>query len=119
MRAGAAAAAVAVAALISAGAAAATPTADLQLDVPSQCVVGACTVGLSYDTSLLTAAVTVEVDWDTRDSAGGFSPDTTLACPAPPPEDPYSAAPCTARSPVYNRKGEAPVAIRVTDTLDA
>jgi Ca2+-binding RTX toxin-like protein len=118
MRAGPAAAAVVAAALIAAGAAQATPPAEFQLDVPSQCVVGTCTVGLSFDTSLLTAAVTVEVDWDTRDSAGGFSPDATLSCQAPPPEDPYSAPPCTARSPVYRRAGEANVAIRVTDPLD-
>jgi Ca2+-binding RTX toxin-like protein len=118
MRAGPAIAAVAAAALIAAGSAQATPPAEFQLDVPSTCLVGSCTVGLSYDTSLLTAAVTVEIDWDTRDSAGGFSPDTTLSCPAPPPEDPYSAPPCTARSPVYQRKGEADVAIRVTDPLD-
>src|SRR6266498_5415901 len=118
MRAGPTAAAAVIAALIAAGAAQAAPPADFALDVPARCVVNTCTVGLSYDASLLTAAVTVEVDWDTRDSAGGFSPDASLACPAPPPEDPYSAPPCTARSPVYRRAGEANVAIRVTDPLD-
>jgi Ca2+-binding RTX toxin-like protein len=118
MRVGPAIAAVGAAALIAAGAAQAAPPAEFELDVPSQCVVGSCTVGLTFDSSLLTAPVTVEIDWDTRDSAGGFSPDAALNCQAPPPEDPYSAPPCTARSPVYRRAGEANVAIRVTDPLD-
>jgi hypothetical protein len=111
-------AAVFAAALIAAGTAHATPPADFELDVPSPCVVGSCSVGLIYDTSLLTSPVTVEIDWDTRDSAGGFAPDTSVGCQFPPPEDPYSAPPCTARSPVYRRQGEANVAIRVTDPLD-
>src|SRR5919201_6446062 len=118
MRVGPAIAAARAAALIAAGAAQAAPPAEFELDVPSQCVVGSCTVGLTFDSSLLTAPVTVEIDWDTRDSAGGFSPDAALNCQAPPPEDPYSAPPCTARSPVYRRAGEANVAIRVTDPLD-
>src|ERR687888_72483 len=88
MRVGPAIAAVGAAALIAAGAAQAAPPAEFELD------------------------------WDTRDSAGGFSPDAALNCQAPPPGDPYSAPPCTARSPVYRRAGEANVAIRVTDPLD-
>ena len=120
MRAGVALAAAVAAGLIAAGTAQATPPTDFQLDLAGgECVVGSCVVTLSYDTSLLRSAVTVDVDWDTRDSAGGFSVDTTMSCPAPPPEDPYSAPPCTTRSPVYRREGDATVAIRVTDPLDA
>jgi RTX calcium-binding nonapeptide repeat (4 copies) len=118
MRAGPAIAAAVVATLIATGTAQATPSTDFFVDVPGDCVVGSCVATLSYDTSLLQAAVTVEIDWDTRDSAGGFSPDATLACQAPAPTDPYTAPPCTATSPVYRREGEANVAIRVTDSLD-
>jgi hypothetical protein len=118
MRAGPAAAAVVAAALIATGAARATPSADFELDLNGPCTAGSCVALLSYDTSILQAAVTVEVDWDTRDSAGGFQPDATLACQSPPPEDPYSAPPCTARSPAYPRAGRATVAVRVTDSLD-
>jgi Ca2+-binding RTX toxin-like protein len=109
---------VVAAGLIAAGAAQATPSADFDLNPLDECVVGTCVAQLTYDASLLTAAVTVEVDWDTRDSAGGFTPDTSFACQPPPPEDPYSAAPCTSRSPAYRKAGQVTVAIRVTDSAD-
>jgi hypothetical protein len=118
MRGGTAFAAIVVAGLIAVGAAQATPGTDFEVDPLNECVAGTCVAQLSYDASLLTAPVTVEVDWDTRDSAGGFSPDTSFACQPPAPTDPYAATPCTARSPVYRKAGQAPVAIRVTDSAD-
>jgi hypothetical protein len=118
MRAGPVVAGALAAALIATGAAQATPGTDFYVDTPGECVAGACVATLNYDTSLLLAAVTIEVDWDTRDSAGGFAPDTALTCQAPNPEDPYTAPPCKITSPVYRRDGEANVAIRVTDNVD-
>src|SRR6266536_3277631 len=118
MRARTAAAVAVAAALIGTSAAQATPSADFFLDASEPCVAGTCVAAVSYDTSVLTAAVTVAVDWDTRDSAGGFQPDATLACPSPPPENPYSAPPCTGRSPVYRQAGTATVAVRVSDAVD-
>jgi RTX calcium-binding nonapeptide repeat (4 copies) len=118
MRGGTAFAGIVVAGLIAAGAAQATPGTDFEVNPLNECVVATCVAQLSYDASLLTAPVTVEVDWDTRDSAGGFSPDTSFACQPPAPTDPYAATPCTARSPVYRKAGQAIVAIRVTDSAD-
>jgi hypothetical protein len=118
MRGGKATAAAVAAGLIAAGVAHATPGTDFEVDPLNACVVGTCVAQLTYDTTLLTAPVTVEVDWDTRDSAGGFAPDTSFPCQSPPPEDPYSAPPCTARSPAYRRAGQAIIAIRVTDSAD-
>ena len=61
MREGPAIAAVGAAVLIAAGAAHATPPAEFELDVPSPCVVGSCSIGLIYDTSLLSSPVTVTI----------------------------------------------------------
>jgi len=111
--------AVVVAALVAGGAAQATPSADFYLEPSEPCVAGSCTAALTFDTSILVNAVALQVDWDTRDSPGGFQADTTLACQAPPPEDlGYAAVPCTARSPVYQKAGLATVAVRVTDTVN-
>jgi Ca2+-binding RTX toxin-like protein len=118
MRAGPAVAAAFVAALIGASAAQATPGAGFEVDTPGDCIVGSCVATLTYGGGDLLNAVTVEIDWDTRDSAGGFAPDTAVNCPAPVAGLPYPSQPCTATSPVYRREGQATVAIRVTDTID-
>src|SRR6266536_3184918 len=108
-----------VAALVAGGVAGATPSADFYVEPSEPCVVGSCTAALTFDTSVLVNAVSVEVDWDTRDSPGGFRADATLACSAPLPEDLGPApAPCIARSPIYRTAGIATVAVRVTDTID-
>ena len=62
--------------------------------------------------------MTVEVDWDTRNSPGGFQPDDQLDCAPPLPEDLDYPVPCEASSPVFDQPGTAQVAIRVTDTVD-
>jgi hypothetical protein len=107
------------AALIAAGTAQATPPTDFYVDPAGDCLVGTCVATLTYDTSGLQNPVTVEIDWDTSNSAGGFAPDQSIQCQAP-ALDPYATplAPCTATSPVYRRPGDIDVAIRVTDNVD-
>ena len=61
----------------------------------------------------------VEVDWDTRDSPGGFQPDDAARLRPALPDDPdYEPLPCEASSPAFRVPGTAQVAIRVTDTVD-
>jgi hypothetical protein len=104
------------AALIAAGAAQAAPNADFAFQTTEPCFAGRCVAAVDYDTSVLEAPVTVEIDWDARDSAGAFRADATLTCQAPSEVD--YAPPCTARSPVYREPAKTLVAVRVTDSRD-
>ena len=79
---------------------------------------GRCRAQLNYGLGGLINAVTVEVDWDARNSAGGFQPDDQLDCAPPLPEDLDYPVPCETSSPVFDEPGTAQVAIRVTDTVD-
>ena len=79
---------------------------------------GECHALLTYGVAGLVGAVRVEVDWDTRDSPGGFQADDQLDCAPPLPEDLDDPVPCQADSPVFDQPGTAQVAIRVTDTVD-
>jgi hypothetical protein len=103
-----------------AGTAHATPSAAFDLRTSRPCVAGECRALLTYDITGLLAAVKVEVDWDTRDSPGGFAPDDQLDCaPALPDDLDYEALPCEANSPAFHVPGTAQVAVRVTDTVDS
>ena len=87
---------------IGAGAAQATPGAVFAVQTSRPCVAGTCRALLTYDVTGLVAAVTVEVDWDTRDSAGGFRPDDAVDCTPALPNDPgYEPVPCEANSPAF------------------
>ena len=97
----------------------ATPGTVFALQTSRPCVAGTCRALLTYDLTGLVSAVTVEVDWDTRDSAGGFRPDDAIDCTPALPDDPdYDPFPCEANSPAFRVPGTAQVAIRVTDTVD-
>jgi hypothetical protein len=108
--------------LLAAGAGAATanaapnPAFDLRTSQP--CVAGQCSTQLTYGLVGLVNAVRVEVDWDTRNSPGGFQPDDVLSCAPPLPEDLGYSEPCQAYSPAFQQPGTAQVAVRVTDTVD-
>jgi hypothetical protein len=101
------------------GTAHAAPSAGFDLRASRPCVAGECRALLTYDIAGLLAAVKVEVDWDARDSPGGFQPDVQLDCAPALPEDlDYEPLPCEANSPVFRVPGTAQVAVRVTDTVD-
>jgi hypothetical protein len=98
----------------------ATPSAAFDLRTARPCVAGECRALLTYDIAGLLAAVRVEVDWDTRDSPGGFQADVELECvPALPDDLEYEPLPCEANSPVFHVPGTAQVTVRVTDKVDA
>jgi hypothetical protein len=101
-----------------AGAAQAAPSAVFDLRTPRPCVAGDCRAQLTYGLGGLVNAVRVEVDWDTRNSPGGFQPDDQLDCAPTRPEDLDYAVPCQASSPVFEEPGTAQVAVRVTDAVD-
>ena len=101
-----------------AGAAQAAPSAVFDLRTPRPCVAGDCRAQLTYGLAGLVNAVRVEVDWDTRNSPGGFQPDDQLDCAPPLPGDLDYAVPCQAGSPVFDEPGTAQVAARVTDAVD-
>src|SRR6476661_4496759 len=109
---------VLVALTAGAGAAQAAPSAAFDLRPSRPCVAGECHALLSYGLAGLVVAVRVEVDWDTRNSPGGFQADDQLDCAPPLPEDLDDPVPCEADSPVFDQPGTAQVAIRVTDTVD-
>ncbi len=97
----------------------AAPSAAFDLRTSRPCVAGTCRALLTYDIAGLLAAVKVEVDWDTRDSPGGFQPDDALDCaPALPDDLDYEPVPCEASSPAFRAPGTAQIAVRVTDTVD-
>ena len=77
-----------------AGAAQAAPSAVFDLRTPRPCVAGDCRAQLTYGLAGLVNAVRVEVDWDTRNSPGGFQPDDQLDCAPPLPGDLDYAVPC-------------------------
>jgi hemolysin type calcium-binding protein len=87
----------------------ATAYAEFTLRQPSSCVAGSCRVVLEYDTSALTAPVSLAIVWDAASKPAG-SPDATLQC------DP--GAPCTVMSPTYRTAGQKSVVLRVTDSAD-
>jgi Ca2+-binding RTX toxin-like protein len=102
-----------------AGSADATPSAAFALRASQPCIAGECSASLSYGVVGLVNEVRLEVDWDTRNSPGGFQPDDQLSCAPPLPEDlPYGPEPCEAESPAFDDPGTAQVAVRVTDTVD-
>ena len=101
-----------------AGAAQAAPSAAFDLRPSRPCVAGDCSAVLTYPLGGLLNAVRVEVDWDTRNSPGGFQPDDALSCAPPLPDADYEPEPCEAESPLYRAAGTALVAIRVTDAID-
>jgi hypothetical protein len=104
---------------VGAGAAQATPSAAFGLQPSRPCVAGTCRALLTYDVTGLLTAMRVEVDWDTRNSPGGFQTDDELDCAPALPDDPdYESLPCEASSPAFRVPGTAQVAIRVTDTVD-
>jgi hypothetical protein len=108
-----------VAMAIGAGTAQATPSAGFGLRTSRPCVAGSCRALLTYDITGLLAAVRVEVDWDVRDSPGGFQADDERNCtPALPDDLDYEPVPCEANSPAFRVPGTAQVAVRVTDTAD-
>ena len=112
-------ASVLVAMAVGAGVAQATPGTAFALQTSRPCLAGTCRALLTYDSTGLLTAVRVEVDWDTRDSAGAFQPDDEVDCTPALPDDPdYEALPCEANSPAFRVPGTAQVAIRVTDTVD-
>jgi len=102
----------------SSGTAGAAPNPAFDLRAPAPCVAGECSAQLTYGVVGLVNAVKVEVDWDTRNSPGGFQPDDVLSCSPPLPEDLGYAEPCAAESPTFQQPGTALVAVRVTDTVD-
>ena len=120
MRLGPAAVVVAIGAMtVVAATASAAPSAAFDLSTSRPCVAGACRALLTYDIAGLLTAVKVEVDWDARDSPGGFRPDDELDCvPALPDDLDYEPLPCETNSPVFRVPGTAQVAVRVTDTVD-
>ena len=65
-----------------------------------------CRAQLTYGLGGLVNAVKVEVDWDTRNSPGGFQPDDQLACAPPLPEDLGYAGPCEAEQPGLRSAGD-------------
>jgi hypothetical protein len=77
-----------------------------------------CRAQLSYGLAGLINAVRIEVDWDARNSPGGFQADDELDCAAPLAEDLDDPVPCETSSPAFEQPGTAQVAIRVTDTID-
>jgi hypothetical protein len=104
---------------LGAGTAQATPSPAFGLQTSRPCMAGTCRALLTYDVGGLVAAVRVEVDWDARDSRGGFQPDDQLGCAPALPDDPdYEPISCETNSPVFRVAGTAQVAIRVTDTVD-
>src|SRR6188472_2296884 len=108
MRPGPALAATVVLALTAgAGVAQATPGAAFSLRASRPCVAGECRAQLSYGLGGLVNAVSVEVDWDTPDSRGGFQPDDQRDCAPPLPEDLGYAVPCETSSPVFEQPGTA------------
>jgi hypothetical protein len=109
---------VLLASAVGAGSASAAPSAAFDLRTPEPCVAGQCRALLTYGVAVLVNAVRVEVDWDTRNSPGGFQPDDALSCAPPLPDDLDYAEPCEAASPVFLEPGTAQVAVRVTDTVD-
>jgi hypothetical protein len=109
---------VVLALAVGVGSAQAVPSASFGLRASQPCVAGACSALLSYPVVGLVNAVRVEVDWDTRNSPGGFQPDDALTCSPPLPEELDYAEPCEADSPLYREPGTAQVAVRVTDTID-
>jgi hypothetical protein len=119
MRLGPAVASVLVVTAAAAATAQAAPSAVFDLQASRPCVAGTCRAQLTYDIAGLLTAVRVEVDWDARDSPGGFRPDDELDCTPALPDDPdYEPLPCEADSPVFRVPGTAQVAVRVTDTVD-
>ena len=107
-----------LAAMAGAVPAGAVPNPAFDLRAPQPCVAGECSAFLTYGVVGLVNAVKVEVDWDTRNSPGGFQPDDVLSCAPPLPEDLGYAEPCEAESPTFQQPGTALVAVRVTDTVD-
>ena len=108
-----------VALSVGAGSADATPSAVFALRTSQPCIAGECSASLSYAVVGLVNAVTLEIDWDTRNSPGGFQADDQLSCAPPLPEDlPYGSEPCEAEGPAFDVPGTAQVAVRVTDTID-
>ena len=101
-----------------AGVAQAAPSAAFTLRASRPCVAGECRAQLSYGLGGLINAVRVEVDWDARNSPGGFQADDELNCAPPLPEDLDDPFPCETSSPAFEQPGTAQVAIRVTDTID-
>ena len=64
-------------------------------------------------------AVKVEVDWDTRNSPGGFQPDDVLNCCSAAARGPrLRRIPARPRARPSEQPGTAQVAVRVTDTVD-
>ena len=96
---------VLVALTAGAGAAQAAPSAAFDLRPSRPCVAGECHALLSYGLAGLVVAVRVEVDWDTRNSPGGFQADDQLDCAPPLPEDLDDPVPCEADSPVFDAAG--------------
>ena len=89
------------------GAAQATPSAAFDLRTSRPCVAGTCRALLTYDITGLVTAVRVEVDWDTRDSPGGFQPDDAVDCtPAAPRRPGLRAAPVRGEQPRVPRPGD-------------
>ena len=104
---------------VGAGTAHAAPSAAFDLRTSRPCVAGECRALLSYGVAGLVNAVKVEIDWDTRNSPGGFQADDQLDCAPALPEDlDYGPLPCEADSPTFREPGTAQVAVRVTDTVD-
>jgi hypothetical protein len=103
---------------VGAAAAQAAPSAAFDLRPSRPCVAGDCSAVLTYPLGGLLNAVRVEVDWDTRNSPGGFQPDDALSCAPPLSDADYEPEPCEAESPLYRQAGTALVAIRVTDAID-
>jgi hypothetical protein len=103
---------------VGAASAHAVPGGAFDLRPAQPCIAGECDAQLTYPSAGLLHAVRVEVDWDTRNSPGGFQPDTALDCAPPLPEDAGYAEPCETYSPTFRQPGTAQVAIRVTDTID-
>jgi hypothetical protein len=101
-----------------AGVAQAVPSAAFTLSASRPCVARECRAQLSYGLAGLINAVRIEVDWDARNSPGGFQADDELDCAAPLPEDLDDPVPCETSSPAFEQPGTAQVAIRVTDTID-
>jgi hypothetical protein len=102
-----------------AGTADAAPSAAFDLRTSRPCIAGECRALLTYDITGLLAAVRVEVDWDARDSPGGFQADDQVDCAPALPEDlDYEPLPCEASSPAFRVPGTAQVAVRVTNTVD-
>src|SRR3954452_24089837 len=101
-----------------AGVARAVPSAAFTLSASRPCVARECRAQLSYGLGGVVNAVRVEVDWDARNSPGGFQADDELDCAPPLPEDLDEPVPCETSSPAFQQPGTAQVTIRVTDTVD-